>query len=96
VACVVSFGQILIPQLTHRCIQFIFSQVPNEYPFGVEDHLRGEAQIIDISDETTGLPHIEAQEHLNMYVRFYSLGFSRPRKNRLCLVLSLFTVHIGM
>jgi hypothetical protein len=66
----ISVGQIFIARLSHPCVQFVFSQVPNEYPFGVGDLLRGEAQMIDISDETTGLPHKEAREHLNMYVPF--------------------------
>jgi hypothetical protein len=47
---------------------FIFGNVPNEWPFEVEEKLFGEKQIIDITDDATGSPHELARKNVAMYV----------------------------
>jgi len=43
--------------------------------FGVDAKLRGEDQNIDITDDRTGETHIDAQEHIPMYVN--EVGYSK-------------------
>jgi hypothetical protein len=47
---------------------FIFSSIPNEWCFGVEESLNGQQQMVDITDDVTGEPHKSACEHIPMYV----------------------------
>lgn len=43
--------------------------------FGVDEKLRGEDQAIDITDDRTGETHMEAQEHIPMYVN--EVGYNK-------------------
>ena len=43
--------------------------------FGVDEKLRGEDQTIDITDDRTGETHIDAQEHIPMYVN--EVGYNK-------------------
>lgn len=43
--------------------------------FGVDEKLRGEDQAIDITDDRTGETHIDAQEHIPMYVN--EVGYNK-------------------
>ena len=43
--------------------------------FGVDEKLRGEDQAIDITDDRTGETHIDAQEHIPMYVN--DVGYNK-------------------
>jgi hypothetical protein len=47
---------------------FIFSKIPNEWCFEVEECLNGQQQMVDITDDVTGEPHKSACEHIPMYV----------------------------
>jgi hypothetical protein len=47
---------------------FIFSNIPNEWCFEVEECLNGQQQMVDITDDVTGEPHKSACEHIPMYV----------------------------
>lgn len=54
---------------------FIFEHEPSGWMFGVDAKLRGEDQNIDITDDRTGETHIDAQEHIPMYVN--EVGYSK-------------------
>eukprot|EP00977_Amphora_coffeiformis_P006346 scaffold1353_cov161-Amphora_coffeaeformis.AAC.18 len=47
---------------------FLFQNQPNRYPIEAKENLEGEAQMIDITDDVTGLPHKIARAHIPMYV----------------------------
>lgn len=46
----------------------MFSKIPNEWAFDVEEPLNGRTQIVDITDDVTGEPHQFACQHIPMYV----------------------------
>lgn len=47
---------------------FLFEHEPGGWSFAVEEKLRGDEQIIDVTEDFTGEPHTCAQEHVPMYV----------------------------
>eukprot|EP00980_Cylindrotheca_fusiformis_P020053 scaffold7139_cov115-Cylindrotheca_fusiformis.AAC.3 len=47
---------------------FVFSTIPNEWAFGVNEKLHGREQVIDITDDMTGDPHTYACGNIPMYV----------------------------
>ena len=59
---------------------FIFQYSPEEWCFDVPETLRNRPQIIDITDDFTGDPHIEARRHIPMYVNETGYGCERTRQ----------------
>lgn len=57
---------------------FLFRNQPNRYPFEAEAKLDGELQIIDVTDDVTGLPHHIAKANIPMYVN--EVGHSLDNK----------------
>ncbi|KAL7568739.1 hypothetical protein ACA910_021732 [Epithemia clementina (nom. ined.)] len=64
-----------------NCKSFIFSLEPADYCFDVQERYcaNGEPQVIDISDDVTGLPHDAARQSLPMYVNEVGHGLDRKQ-----------------
>lgn len=65
---------------------FLFQNQPNRYTMGTEQSLDGEEQIIDVSDDVTGLPHDIAKANIPMYIN--EVGYDLTRKQTVFCVVS--------
>ena len=56
------------PQLLYDIKNFIFSNEVCEWGFDVREDLKGDEQVADVTDDTTGMPHHVAKQNISMYV----------------------------
>jgi len=56
------------PQLHYDIKNFIFSNEVSEWGFDVREDLKGDEQVADVTDDTTGMPHHIATQNISMYV----------------------------
>ena len=57
---------------------FLFQNQPNRYPMEAEQNLDGEPQMIDVTDDETGLPHEIAKANIPMYIN--EVGYDLANK----------------
>mmetsp|Transcript_11814 Transcript_11814/g.32744 ORF Transcript_11814/g.32744 Transcript_11814/m.32744 type:complete len:1756 (+) Transcript_11814:258-5525(+) len=60
------------------CKSFIFQYEPSVYCFDVQERLRNENQVLDTSDDQTGMTHSDALKNIPTYVNEVGHDLSRP------------------